>query len=185
MSPLIDPLLAGRGRGPGLAASTALFVAGLVVGLGLSANLGRQFIAGLVILGVLCAILALLQRVAANTRQRLTAGEASYRAFFEHAVDGIFRTTPDGRYLAANQALCDIYGYSNPDELISGLTDIGAQLYVHPDRREEFGAVIQANDIVTDFVSEIRHCSGRRLWISENARAVRDWSGALICYEGT
>jgi PAS domain S-box-containing protein len=185
MSPLIDPLLAGRGRGPGLAASMALFVAGLVVGLGLSANLGRQFIAGLVILGVLCAILALLQRVAANTRQRLTAGEASYRAFFDHAVDGIFRTTPDGRYLAVNQALCDIYGYREPQELITGLTDIGAQLYIHPGRRDEFRALIQANDVVAHFVSEIRHRSGRRFWISENARAIRDWAGELICYEGT
>ena len=44
---------------------------------------------------------------------------------------------------------------------------------------------MQANDVVTDFVSEIYHRSGRRIWISENARAVRDWSGALICYEGT
>jgi signal transduction histidine kinase len=34
-------------------------------------------------------------------------------------------------------------------------------------------------------VSEIYHRSGRRIWISENARAVRDWSGALLCYEGT
>ena len=44
---------------------------------------------------------------------------------------------------------------------------------------------MQANDVVTDFVSEIYHRSGRRIWISENARAVRDWSGALLCYEGT
>jgi PAS domain S-box-containing protein len=163
----------------------AIFLGGLVVGLGFSTNLGRQFTAGLIILAALCCVLALLQRVSANVRRRLTAGEASYRAFFDHAVDGIFRTTPDGRYLAANQALCDIYGYPNPEELILGLTDIGAQLYIHPGRREEFRALIQANDLVTNFVSEIRHRSGRRLWISENARAVRDWSGALICYEGT
>jgi len=39
--------------------------------------------------------------------------------------------------------------------------------------------------VVTNFVSEIHHRSGRRIWISENARAVRDWSGALLCYEGT
>ena len=44
---------------------------------------------------------------------------------------------------------------------------------------------MQANDVVTNFVSEIHHSSGRRIWISENARAVRDWSGELICYEGT
>ena len=185
MSPLIDPLLADRGRGPGLAAALALFIGGLAVGLGLSANLGREFIAGLVILGGLCGILALLQRVAANTRRRLTAGETSYRAFFDHAVDGIFRTTPDGHYLAVNQALCDIYGYHDPQELISGLTDIGAQLYIDAGRRDEFRALIQANDMVAHFVSEIRHRSGRRLWISENARAIRDWAGELICYEGS
>jgi len=44
---------------------------------------------------------------------------------------------------------------------------------------------MQADDVVTNFISEIHHRSGRRIWISENARAVRDWSGALLCYEGT
>lgn len=142
MRPLIDPLNGERDRVPGLAAMLAVFLGGLVVGLGFSSHLGAQFTAGLIILSVLCAVLALLQRVAANVRRRLTAGEASYRAFFDHAVDGIFRTTPDGRYLAANQALCDIYGYANSDELILGFTDIGAQLYIHPGRREEFRALI-------------------------------------------
>ena len=150
-----------------------------------SSNLGGQFIAGLIILAVLCAVLALLQRVAENTRKRVTAGEASYRAFFDHAVEGIFRTTPEGHYLAVNQALADIYGYPTPEALISGLTDISAQLYVDSRRRDEFRTLMQANDVVTNFVSEIYHRSGSRIWISENARAVRDWSGALICYEGT
>jgi PAS domain S-box-containing protein len=185
MPPLIEPLNAAGGRGPGLAILSAVFVGGLVAGLGFSANLGGQFVAGLILVGVLCGLLALLQRLAANTRRRVTAGEASYRAFFDHAVDGIFRTTPDGRYLAVNQALCDIYGYADPETLISGLTDISIQLYVQPGRRDEFRALMQAHDVVTNFVSEIRHLSGRRLWISENARAIRDWAGELLCYEGT
>jgi PAS domain S-box-containing protein len=162
-----------------------VFVAGVIVGLGLVADLGGQFIAGLIILAVLSAALALLQRIAENTRKRITAGEASYRAFFDHAVEGIFRTTPEGHYLAVNQALADIYGYPSPEALISGLTDISAQLYVDSKRREEFRTLMQANDVVTHFVSEIYHRSGRRIWISENARAVRDWSGTLLCYEGT
>jgi len=186
MTSLIDPMEnPGHGRSPGLAVALAVFVAGVVVGLGLVADLGGQFIAGLIILAVLCAALALLQRVAENTRKRITAGEASYRAFFDHAVEGIFRTTPEGHYLAVNQALADIYGYPTPEVLMSGLTDIGAQLYVDSKRREEFGTLMQANDVVTHFVSEIYHRSGRRIWISENARAVRDWSGTLLCYEGT
>ena len=110
-----------------------------------------QFIAGLIILAVLCASLALLQRVGENTRKRVTAGEASYRAFFDHAVEGIFRTTPDGHYLAVNQALADIYGYATPEVLMARLTDIGAQLYVDPGRRDEFRALMQANDVVTAF----------------------------------
>ncbi len=96
---------------------------------------------GLVILAVLSVVLPLLARMEENTRTRVTADEVSYRAFFDHAVDGIFRTTPDGHYLAVNQALADIYGYPNPRSLDRGLTDIGAQLYVDPNaRRDEFRA---------------------------------------------
>jgi PAS domain S-box-containing protein len=175
----------GHSRSPSLAISLAVFIAGLVVGLGMVAKLGGQFIAGLIILASLSFILSLLQRVAENTRKRVTAGESSYRAFFDHAVEGIFRTTPGGHYLAVNQALADIYGYPTPEALITGLTDISAQLYVDPKRRTEFRDLMQANDVVTNFVSEIYHRSGRRIWISENARAVRDWSGELLCYEGT
>jgi PAS domain S-box-containing protein len=175
----------GQSRSPGLATSLAVFVAGLVVGLGLVADLGGQFTAGLIILAVLSFGLSLLQRVAENTRKRVTAGESSYRAFFDHAVEGIFRTTPGGHYLAVNQALADIYGYPTPEALIIGLTDISAQLYADHRRRAEFRELMQANDVVTHFVSEIYHRSGRRIWISENARAVRDWSGELVCYEGT
>jgi len=185
MSSLKDPMENPGRRSPGLAASLAVFVVGLVVGLGMVTNLGGQFVAGLIIIAGLCFILSLLQRVAENTRKRVTAGEASYRAFFDHAVEGIFRTTPSGRYLAVNQALAEIYGYSTPEALIIGLTDISAQLYADPRRRDKFRELMQAHDVVTNFVSEIYHRSGRRIWISENARAVRDWSGELLCYEGT
>ena len=174
-----------HGRPSGLTASLAFFVTGIVVGLGLVSNLGGEFIAGLVILAILSFCISILAGVAGKTRKRVTAGEASYRAFFDHAVDGIFRTTPEGHYLAVNQALAEIYGYPAPEALMAGLTDISAQLYVDARRRDEFRRLMQANDVVNNFVSEIYHRSGRRIWISENARAVRDWSGALICYEGT
>lgn len=44
---------------------------------------------------------------------------------------------------------------------------------------------MQENDEVADFVSEIRRRDGSKIWIKENARAVRDWSGRLVCYQGT
>jgi PAS domain S-box-containing protein len=111
--------------------------------------------------------------------------ETSYRDFFNHAIEGIFRTSPEGHYLAVNPALVRIYGYSSPADLITKLTDISAQLYVDANRRDEFRTLIHADDVVNDFVSEIFHRSGKKIWISENARAVRDASGKLVCYEGT
>src|SRR5437764_664449 len=70
MPPLKDPMQnPGQSRSPALAASLAVFAAGLVVGLGMVANLGGQFVAGLIIFAVLSAALALLQRVAENTRK--------------------------------------------------------------------------------------------------------------------
>ncbi len=163
----------------------AVFLLGLVIGLGLASDLGRQFTAGIVILVVLACLVTVLANLSEATRKRVTAGEASYRAFFDHAVEGIFRTTPDGHYLAVNQALAQIYGYADPEDLMARLTDIGAQLYVDNRRRDEFRALMQSQDQVIDFFSEIYRRSGKRIWIRENARAVRDWSGTLICYEGT
>jgi PAS domain-containing protein len=32
---------------------------------------------------------------------------------FEHAIEGIFQTTPDGHYLSANPALARMYGYES------------------------------------------------------------------------
>lgn len=53
-----------------------------------------------------------------------------YRGIFENSVWGIFQTTADGQYLAANPALARIYAYDTPVELLSALTNIGGQLYV-------------------------------------------------------
>src|SRR5580765_925587 len=40
--------------------------------------------------------------------------EEKYRGIFDHLVEGIFQTSPDGRYLMANAALARIYGYASP-----------------------------------------------------------------------
>ncbi|HVT83118.1 MAG TPA: CHASE domain-containing protein, partial [Phycisphaerae bacterium] len=109
------------------------------------------------------------------------AAEEKYRSIVENAVEGIFQTTPDGHYLSANSALAKIYGYDSPDALIASLSDIAGQLYVDPGRREAFVAMMQAGDIVTEFESRVRRRDGSSIWISENARAVRDHTGKL-CY---
>ncbi len=139
---------------------------------------------------VLIAILYVFGAFVRSLKQRkqaenaLRQAEEKYRTIFENAVDGIFQTTPDGHYISANPALARIYGYESPEELIISLTDIGKQLYVDPNRRSEFRRLIQKYDKVSDFESQAYRKDGKKIWISENARAVHDITGDLLYYEG-
>jgi diguanylate cyclase (GGDEF)-like protein/PAS domain S-box-containing protein len=117
--------------------------------------------------------------------EALRISEAKYRSIFENSLDGIFQTTPDGHYLSANLALAKIYGYESPTELMECLTDIEHQLYIVPYRRSEFARLLQENDFVSSFQSQIYRKDGKVIWISENARAVRNEQGGLLYYEGT
>ena len=115
----------------------------------------------------------------------LLEAEEKYHGVFDHLVEGIFQTTPDGRYLMANTALARIYGYAAPEELMQGLTDISRRLYVQQDRRDEFVRMMQEHDVLTGFESEVFRKDGSVIWISENCRAIRDSKGRLLYYEGT
>jgi diguanylate cyclase (GGDEF)-like protein/PAS domain S-box-containing protein len=110
--------------------------------------------------------------------------EQRYRGLFENAIEGVFRTTPDGEYLDANPALATIYGYDTPAELMASVRNIGAQLYVDPTRRSDFMSVMRESARVHAFESQIYRRDGQVIWISENARAVRDESGEVLLYEG-
>jgi PAS domain S-box-containing protein len=111
--------------------------------------------------------------------------EATYRSIVEHAIEGIFQTTPDGHYLLANPALASIYGYSSVDELKGGVQQIARQLYVDPERREEFIGLMNEQDAVWGFESPIHRKDGSIIWISENVRVIRGPTGAVLYYEGT
>lgn len=120
-----------------------------------------------------------------GTRDEAEQLAHKYRDMFENAAWGIFQTTPEGHYLAANAALARIYGYETPGELLGALTDIGRQLYVDPGRRPEFVRRMREHGAITGFESEVNRRDGRRIWISESCREVRDARGRLLHYEGT
>ena len=119
------------------------------------------------------------------TLEALEQAELRYRHIFEHASEGIFQTTADGRYLAANPALARIYGYDSAAELVRDLSDIGHRLYVDPGRREQFHRLMASQGEVVNFEAEVYRRDGSRIWISENAHLVRGPQGEFLCYEGT
>ena len=115
--------------------------------------------------------------------QLIHAGR-NYRSIFEGSIDGIFRTSLDGKYLEANTALARIYRYSSLEDFLSHL-GTAATLYVDPDRRHQFRELIERDGVVTDFESEVHCGDGSTIWIHETARLIRDIAGQPFCYEGT
>lgn len=120
-----------------------------------------------------------------HAEEALREAERKYRDIFENAGEGIFQSTPDGRYIAANPALARMYGFASPEELIHSRQDISLQVYVDPTRREEFKRQLEEQGAVRGFEHEVFRKDGSRLWISVNARAVQDKQGAIQYYEGT
>ena len=68
---------------------------------------------------------------------RLKAAEAKYRSIYEHAPMGIYRSTPEGRYLEANPACARIFGYDTPQQMIEEISDIARQVYGSAEQRRD------------------------------------------------
>jgi PAS domain S-box-containing protein len=108
-----------------------------------------------------------------------------YRNIFENAVEGIFQSTPEGRFIDVNPALAQMMGFQSPEEMIQGFTDIAYQHYVRPRERSRYSAILERDGVVKGFETEVYRKDKKSIWISINARAVRDKSGNVLYYEGT
>jgi len=117
--------------------------------------------------------------------EALRKAERKYRSIFENAVEGIYQSSPSGRFLSANPSLARILGYKSPDELMNGVYDSGTQLYMDRERRKEYLRLIDEKGELKNFVSKVRRRDGRIIWVSENARAIRDKDGTILYYEGS
>ena len=115
----------------------------------------------------------------------LRDSETKYRAIVDNAIDGVFQSTPDGRFISANPAMARIFGYASPEELIQNVTDISNQIYVDPAAREELKRRLDGGEKVVDFEAWEYRKDGSTFWAALNAQAVRDVTGRVLYYEGT
>ena len=104
---------------------------------------------------------------------------------FENAVEGIFQTTVDGRLLSVNPALARMCGYGSPAEMLATVHDNGKDFYADQQTRIEFQRLMEENGAVEAFEYQLRKKNGAHIWISENARVIRDSQGKVTAYEGT
>ena len=111
----------------------------------------------------------------------LTESEKRYRGFFENVPVGIFQTTPDGRYLDANAAHLQIFGF--PDlQTLRGMN--AADFYSNPEEREKWKERMNRDNVMLAQDFHFRRSDGRMIWTRESARTVRDEQGDVLYYEG-
>jgi PAS domain S-box-containing protein len=114
----------------------------------------------------------------------LRQSEEQYRGIFENALEGLYQSSLEGRFLNANPALARILGYDSPEELIAGITDIRHQFYVNPTDRDVLLAAISNHRKAVGFEVQAYRRDGRILWISISARLRYDEAGKPEVIEG-
>jgi PAS domain S-box-containing protein len=119
-----------------------------------------------------------------KAEEALKDSELKYRNIFENAIEGIYQSTREGRFVTANAALARMAGYESPEELIESIKDIGTQLYVHPEDRKRILAIIEAKGFAEGFEVEFYKKNGSTFWVVINARTVKDEQGKILYTEG-
>lgn len=117
--------------------------------------------------------------------ERLKEREKEYSEIFENAVEGIFKTSIDGKLLQINPALAYMFGYDSPAEMMSNVLDLQNQLYVHASKREEFQRILAKEGKIKGFQTQMYSKEKKHIWISLNAKAIKAKDGKILYYQGT
>ncbi len=113
--------------------------------------------------------------------EQLRRSEAGYRSLIEHAPVGIYRTTPDDRFMAVNPALVAMLGYRNPEELIGRpiTTVFCADL---KERDELLSRLRTSGGSVVE--TEWKKKDGKLVTVRITVRVVHDSGAGTDCFEG-
>jgi PAS domain S-box-containing protein len=114
--------------------------------------------------------------------EALRRSEERYRTLFENATVGIYRTTADGRVLAANPTLVRMLGYDSFDELYARNLEREGFDPRYP--RRTFREQMDREAVVKGLETAWLRRDGSTVVIRESARAIRGDDGRLMYYDG-
>jgi PAS domain S-box-containing protein len=111
----------------------------------------------------------------------LEESETKYRSLFETAVEGIFQTNEEGRFLTANPAMAAILGAESADTLLTHGVD---DFYADPKQRKAIMDVLRQNREVTSYEFDVKRLDGEIRKCLVHARAQIDEKGQFIMIQG-
>jgi len=118
-----------------------------------------------------------------NITERRKA-EKDYQSIFENVQEGIFRSTPEGKIILANEAMAKMFGYDSPAEIMADITDVAAQLYVHPEERASVKKIIAEQNSIQNHEVQFHRKDGGAFWGSATMKAIRNGKDQILYYEG-
>jgi PAS domain S-box-containing protein len=119
-----------------------------------------------------------------TAEKTLLEAEKQYRDIFDGAIEGIFRTSLEGKYLAANSALAKMLGYDSAQELVSAINDSAHQVWLDPNERSRFLQLVEQHEIVRGYEGQFKRKDGTAIWVSLNCRNVCGKDGRTLYNEG-
>jgi PAS domain S-box-containing protein len=119
-----------------------------------------------------------------QTEEAQREAEKKYHSLFENAREGIYQSTPEGRYFTVNPAMAKSYGYYSPEEMIASIDSIDHQIFVIPEKRQELKGILETKGEENDFEVEQRRKDGSTFWASLNVHVVYAEDGSILYWEG-
>jgi PAS domain S-box-containing protein len=114
--------------------------------------------------------------------EQLRDSEERHRQIFESALDGLYRATPDGRFVTLNPALWTMLGYTGEEELKDA--NLLADVFADADTGNRLLAELCAHGQVLDVECELRRKSGESLPARLSARVVTDKASGEVYHLG-
>ena len=108
--------------------------------------------------------------------------ERRYRELFDNIQEGLFFTSPEGRFIEVNDALVRMLGYDHREELLQA--EIPAQIFFTAERRRELTELLERNGVLRNYHATLRRRDGSPIHVLVNAFAVNDTQGRISQFRG-
>jgi len=108
--------------------------------------------------------------------------ERRYRELFDNIQEGLFFSTPEGRFIEVNDALVHMLGYSSREELLQ--IDIPTQLYFSPEQRQLHAKTMEEHGLLRNFEATLRRKNGSPIYVLINAFGLYDNLGRVLQIRG-
>ena len=113
----------------------------------------------------------------------LKESEQKFKSLYENASIGLYRTSPEGEILMANNALIKLLGFSSFNELVSRNLEEDGFNPAYP--RQKFKELLDQQGEIKDFESSWITKHGTQIYLRESAKNIKNDQGDVIYYEGT